>query len=28
VDPQTGQIWVTGKRWPWLFEIALEKANP
>ena len=28
MDPQTGQIWVTGKRWPWLFEIALEKANP
>ena len=28
IDPQTGQIWVTGKRWPWLFEIALEKANP
>lgn len=28
VDPQTEQIWVTGKRWPWLFEIVLEKANP
>ena len=28
LDPQTGQLWVTGKRWPWLFEIALEKANP
>ena len=27
-DPQTGQIWVTGKRWPWLFEIVLEKAKP
>ena len=26
VDPSTGAIWVTGKRWPWLFEIALE--NP
>ena len=26
VDPLTGAIWVTGKRWPWLFEIALE--NP
>ncbi|MDA8678679.1 glutaminyl-peptide cyclotransferase [Luminiphilus sp.] len=28
VDPQTEQIWVTGKRWPWLFEIVLEKADP
>ena len=26
VDPSTGSIWVTGKRWPWLFEITLE--NP
>ena len=25
IDPVTGAIWVTGKRWPWLFEIALEK---
>lgn len=24
VDPMTGAIWVTGKRWPWLYEIALE----
>ena len=26
-DPNTGSIWVTGKRWPWLFEIALEKSD-
>ena len=26
LDSSTGAIWVTGKRWPWLFEIALE--NP
>ena len=25
IDPVSGAIWVTGKRWPWLFEIALEK---
>ncbi len=25
VDPVTQAIWVTGKRWPWLFEITLEK---
>ena len=24
----TGAIWVTGKRWPWLYEIALENAAP
>ena len=24
IDPVTGSIWVTGKRWPWLFEITLE----
>ena len=28
VDPVTGAIWVTGKRWPWLYEIALEKTVP
>jgi glutamine cyclotransferase len=28
VDPVTGAIWVTGKRWPWLYEIALEKTAP
>lgn len=28
VDPVTGSIWVTGKRWPWLYEIALEKTVP
>ena len=28
VDPETGAIWVTGKRWPWLYEITLEKAVP
>lgn len=22
-DPQTGDIWVTGKRWPWLYRIEL-----
>ena len=26
--PDTGAIWVTGKRWPWLYEIALEKSDP
>ena len=25
IDPVTRNIWVTGKRWPWLFEITLEK---
>ena len=24
IDPVTENIWVTGKRWPWLFEITLE----
>ena len=24
MDPVTGSTWVTGKRWPWLFEITLE----
>ena len=24
IDPVTGSTWVTGKRWPWLFEITLE----
>ena len=24
IDPVTESIWVTGKRWPWLFEIKLE----
>ena len=24
IDPVTKSIWVTGKRWPWLFEITLE----
>ncbi len=24
LDPVTRAIWVTGKRWPWLFEITLE----
>ena len=24
IDPVTGSIWVTGKRWPWLFEVTLE----
>ena len=28
VDPVTGSIWVTGKRWPWLYEITLEKTVP
>ena len=23
IDPETGGIWVTGKRWPWLYEIEL-----
>ena len=25
IDPVTQNIWVTGKRWPWHFEITLEK---
>lgn len=25
---ETGSIWVTGKRWPWLYEIVLEKSAP
>jgi len=25
IHPVTRNIWVTGKRWPWLFEITLEK---
>ena len=24
-DPSTGAVWVTGKRWPWLFRIELEE---
>ena len=28
IEPVTGAIWVTGKRWPWLYEIALEKTAP
>ena len=23
IDPQSGGIWVTGKRWPWLYQIEL-----
>ena len=23
IDPQSGDIWVTGKRWPWLYKIEL-----
>ncbi len=26
-DPQTGAIWITGKRWPKLFRIELENTN-
>ena len=26
--PETGALWVTGKNWPWLYEIALEKTAP
>lgn len=26
-DPTNGDIWVTGKRWPWLFKIALENRD-
>lgn len=26
--PETGALWVTGKKWPWLYEIALEKTVP
>ena len=27
IDPVTGSTWVTGKRWPWLFEITLENES-
>ena len=23
-DPRNGDIWVTGKRWPWIYKITLE----
>lgn len=26
-DPVSGELWVTGKRWPWIFRIALEKRD-
>jgi len=26
-DPETGQVWVTGKRWPKMFQIVLEAQN-
>jgi glutamine cyclotransferase len=26
-DPETGKIWVTGKRWPWMFAIAPKTHN-
>ena len=22
-DPQTGNLWVTGKNWPWIYQIQL-----
>ena len=25
MNPEDGAIWVTGKRWPWLYKIKLEK---
>ena len=28
IDPEVGAIWVTGKRWPWLYQIRLEKNPP
>ena len=28
IDPTDGAIWVTGKRWPWLYQIRLEKSPP
>jgi len=28
IDPEDGAIWVTGKRWPWLYQIRLEKNPP
>jgi glutamine cyclotransferase len=27
-DPTNGDIWVTGKRWPWLYKIKLEESAP
>ena len=26
-DPVSGELWVTGKRWPWIFRIELEKRS-
>jgi len=26
-DPETGQVWITGKRWPKMFQIVLEAQN-
>jgi glutamine cyclotransferase len=26
-DPETGQVWITGKRWPKIFQIVLEAQN-
>ena len=28
INPEDGAIWVTGKRWPWLYQIRLEKSPP
>ena len=27
-NPADGSIWVTGKRWPWLYQIALDPVTP
>ena len=26
-DPATGKLWVTGKNWPWLYQIELRPKN-
>ena len=28
INPEDGAIWVTGKRWPWLYQIRLENSPP
>ena len=28
INPEDGAIWVTGKRWPWLYQIRLENSLP
>ena len=28
INLEDGAIWVTGKRWPWLYQIRLENSPP